>query len=401
MATKFPLNLSKDYVSGWTVQDALREFTQNGVDQETEIPGNTLTINYLQEGQKLTIANKKSVLETSSLLLGKTSKANNNKLIGQFGEGYKIALLVLTRLNKCVTIYNYGNREVWTARFVKARSMGNEEVLTVFVDKQFPWTKVPSNDLIVEIDGITEDEYIEYVDRTLLFQPHFTENVDYLQTSRGRILLSESCYSGKLFVNGLFVSNTTMKYGYDVKPQYLDIGRDRNLVNSFDLQCLTSKMWRETSDDRITQLLLDKCPDVEYLHRDWNTVKVGADSDKELEPIAEKTYEAVAIAYEKDDDNVIYVSNQAELDEVNQMYEEDVRPVIVSEQVKTLVEKSDKYKNKKSAFKKRDMSLGQQYTIWKSKHRYQLDGKAFNELDNIVKQLLKRGGELNEQEIIE
>lgn len=395
MATKFPLNLSKDYVSSWTVQDALREFTQNGVDQETEIADNKLTIEYLQEEQKLTIANKKSVLQTSSLLLGKTSKANNNKLIGQFGEGYKIALLVLTRLNKCVTIYNYGNREVWTARFVKARSMGNEEVLTVFVDKQFPWTKVPSNDLIVEIDGITEEEYIEYVDRTLLFQPHFTENVDYLQTSRGRILLSESCYSGKLYVNGLFVTTTKMKYGYDVKPEYLDIGRDRNLVNSFDLQCLTSKMWRETGDDRITQLLLDKCPDVEYLNESWSSSKYGNEAEKELEPIAEKTYEAVSSAYEKDDELVIYVSDQAELEEAQQTYE-GVKPVVVSKQVKTLVEKSATYQNKKSSLTKRDITLGQQYTIWKSKHRYQLDGKAFNELDNIVKQLLKRGGEVIE-----
>jgi hypothetical protein len=396
MATKFPLNLSKDYVSSWTEQDAYREITQNGIDQETEMPGNKLTIEYFYEEKKLTIANKRSVLQTSSLLLGKTSKANNNKLIGQFGEGYKIALLVLTRLNKRVTIYNYGNREVWTARFVKARSMDNEEVLTVFVDKQFPWTKVPNNDLTFEIEGVTEEEYIQFVDRTLRFQPHFNEKVDYLQTSFGRILLSESCYSGKLFVNGLYVSDTKLKYGYDVKPQYLDIGRDRNLVNSFDLQCLTSKMWSETNDDRITQLLLNKCSDVEYLHKDWNRANLEVDPDEAIKPIAEKTYEAVSVAYEKDDEPIIYVSSQAEIDEVRQTYEH-AQPVIVSEQVKTLVNKSKSYQDKKAGFKQRSVSLQQQYTIWKSKHRYQLDGVAFNELDNIVTQLLKRGGELNEQ----
>lgn len=186
-----------------------------------------------------------------------------------------------------------------------------------------------------------------------------------------------------------------MKYGYDVKPEYLDIGRDRNLVNSFDLQCLTSKMWRETGDDRITQLLLDKCPDVEYLNESWSSSKYGNEAEKELEPIAEKTYEAVSSAYEKDDELVIYVSDQAELEEAQQTYE-GVKPVVVSKQVKTLVEKSATYQNKKSSLTKRDITLGQQYTIWKSKHRYQLDGKAFNELDNIVKQLLKRGGEVIE-----
>ena len=44
-----------------------------------------------------------------------TSKADNKDSIGSFGEGYKIALLVLKRLNYDVTVFN--NEFIWKPEF--------------------------------------------------------------------------------------------------------------------------------------------------------------------------------------------------------------------------------------------------------------------------------------------
>ena len=108
----YELTLTPNYVSDWTFNDALRELIQNGTDQEVLDKENKFQIIYNGKEKTLRLVNQKSVLKINTLLLGRSSKANNEDTVGQFGEGYKIAALVLNRLGKTFTIYNNEKGEI-------------------------------------------------------------------------------------------------------------------------------------------------------------------------------------------------------------------------------------------------------------------------------------------------
>jgi hypothetical protein len=68
-------------------------------------------------------------------LLGTTSKAGNKDAIGSFGEGYKIAMLVLTREEYIVEIDNGEKR--WTPEFEYSRKY--DEELLVIKETKLPY----------------------------------------------------------------------------------------------------------------------------------------------------------------------------------------------------------------------------------------------------------------------
>lgn len=105
--TTYNLNLNKNYCNHWGVWEAIREIIQNGLDQQTTNSDNQVSVDYNQNTKILSISNKNSTLERKTLLLGASNKSEDKDTIGQFGEGYKIALLVLTKLGINVVIKNY------------------------------------------------------------------------------------------------------------------------------------------------------------------------------------------------------------------------------------------------------------------------------------------------------
>lgn len=265
MSSKYELTISSEYVKNWGLFQAIREFFQNSTDEEIQNPDNKSFFSYDSNTQTLSIGNKSSVLNIDSLLLGVTTKTDDSSTIGQFGEGYKIATMVLLRTNHPVTFYNYGAKEVWTTKLVKSRRYGGRLVPTFYVDKNFPWQSVPNNDLTITIENITQEEYETIQESILSLQEDIGRTLN--SQRYGRILL-EKRFKGKIFVSGLYVcENKRLEFGYDITPEYLTLDRDRQTVSDFDLVWHTSRMWSQHTDTpEFKQRFFDEDPyDMFYL----------------------------------------------------------------------------------------------------------------------------------------
>lgn len=100
----YDLSLSRDYVSNWGTQEAIRELLQNAIDSNSN--GHEMYIDYNSNKELLTIGNKYTSIGSEELILGNSSKRNDSSQIGCYGEGFKLALLVLLRNGYKVWINN-------------------------------------------------------------------------------------------------------------------------------------------------------------------------------------------------------------------------------------------------------------------------------------------------------
>jgi hypothetical protein len=370
---KYELTLSPDYVPGWSAIDAVRELFQNALDQEVMQEDNKMFFGYRLRNDNvhiLYVGNKSSVLEAKTLLMGSSTKRTNKDTIGKFGEGYKVATLVLLRLGFKVTFYNYGAKEVWQPRFVKSRRYGGENILTFFINDKWPWEKVPDNNLTIEIEGITPELYKEIVETNL----HLQDVGETIETSYGRILLEER-YKGKVFVNGLWVCNYDQYLlGYDFKPAHINIDRDRKLVSDFDLKWLSSKMWGATSDPRIVELAAKNAADVQYV-----TLHLHQLPYDKLNELYDKAFDDFV---KENGTKAIPVTDQAELENVPSGY----KAVIVPESRQSLVKASKKYvepeKPVKQTFSRRLQDWFDNLSV-----RYEMKGDEVAMFEHILDEL--------------
>lgn len=241
----YELPLGRNYVRHWGMAEAVREIIQNAIDSESPF-------DYELTDDMLRVHSVYTTLSPSTLLLGSTTKAEAVDKIGSFGEGYKIALLVLARNNYKVRMLN-GDR-IWTPRF-KMSNQFDAEVLCI-EDTACPEEK--NEGLTFEVSGLSPGDVASIRESCLMMQ-----NVgEVIDTQFGRILYERP---GKLYVGGLFVCETKLKYGYDVLPRYLRLERDRQTVSGWDMKSRTRDMWFDTERyDEVAKLLEAKTEDVEY-----------------------------------------------------------------------------------------------------------------------------------------
>lgn len=271
---RYTLTISPDYVKDWGVNDAIRELLQNAIDQESLDKDNAKSIDY--DDNSLIIANRNSVLEKSTLLLGGGTK-DGSSTIGQFGEGYKVALLVLLREGYTIQIRNYKAGELWVPKIVNSR-VYNSQVLAIDT-MEYQFETIPTNSLEIIINGIDNAEEI-LQDIWLDFNPPS----EVIRSGKAYIILDLQ-EKGNIYIKGLKVThNPSLSYGYNFDVNVLKIGRDRNIVSGYDLQSELGYIWGKIPVE-YSKLALDliecKAYDTEYCYG-WKLEKPIKDAILEV-----------------------------------------------------------------------------------------------------------------------
>ena len=318
---RFELTIAPEYVASWGFKEAIREFIQNGIDAETENPQHAFELDWNPETEELLLKNKNTSIEIKSMLLGKTTKANNKNLIGQFGEGYKIATLVMNRLGKKVTIHNGKTGQLWKSSIEHSERFDSDVLVFTITESENA-----SRDLNIRISNVTYDE-MDSVGEIWLnaFDEYCCRDV--IKTKYGDILLDEYL-AGGIYVNGLFVQKEpTYKYGYNIKPQYIELDRDRGTVMWYDLRMTSARMITEAafndkiSADEFIQIMKEN-NDIEFAQY-ITTSNVTTLKDK------------IVAAFDKEYPNSIPVRSQREFELVKSL---GGRPVIIAERLADYVD---------------------------------------------------------------
>ena len=232
---KIPLTIKTSYLPTWGVWEGLRELVQNGKDSETELNA-PLTVDWLNNTVR--IENEGCTLPLKALLLGHTTKADDPRTIGKFGEGFKFACLALVRAGHEVKIRT--GEEVWAPSLEDSELFG-EKVLTFDVQGG----RKPSNRVRVEVSGIDKETWQSLKQRFL-----FLSKVkgDRVETPAGTLLMGAD-YIGRIFVKGIYVGqDVSLQYGYDFVDGEID--RDRKMVESYDKQNRIRRIWSEALANR-------------------------------------------------------------------------------------------------------------------------------------------------------
>lgn len=249
MSTRiYDLPLARDYVRHWGLTEAIRELIQNAIDSDSPFE-------YAFMGDTLSITSRFTTLDAKTLLLGTTSKDGVAGKIGSFGEGYKLALLVLTRLNYGISVIN--GDKLWTPSFVHSE-LFDSEILRI--------TEQPvegNQGLTFLITGLHHDDSNAVRESCLFMQPPMT---DVIGTKYGHILPSRP---GKLYVGGLWVCDIKTTYGYDILPQFLKLERDRQTVAEWDLFWMLKNLWLDTKRwEQLADLMEKEVADVRAIEFD-------------------------------------------------------------------------------------------------------------------------------------
>lgn len=323
---RFDLGMSINYCPQWGVVEAVREFFQNGIDEERANEDHKFYWEYDEHTQELVVGNENCKLDTKTLLLGATTKTGKADMIGQHGEGYKVATVVLMRLGKEVVIYNRKANEQWVSKVIKSRRYG-ADVVVFDISKIDFFNRITSCSLVFSVKGITPEEF-ESIRQSNLHLQDKPEGV--IHTKYGDIFTDEE-HSGRLYVGGLLVTRSKYAtYGYNFNPEMVRLDRDRSIMDNIDTQFLCSKTISASQD---VDFILEARSiwDGRYLHFYTSEAK---DNQADL---FDKAYEEFVAQHGED---AIPVSDQ---DTFNRLARNGYKPVLLPDTSYHFISSSTRY----------------------------------------------------------
>lgn len=205
--------ISPDYVSGWGMEQALREVIQEMIDARRKF-GCRGGIRYSRN--RVVVWDDGPGLKRSDLALGKSGKKDDEKLIGQFGEGLKLAALVAARSGRPMKIETKG----FTAVPFIVHDLELECEVLAFQIR--PNSRAKGTRVTVEA---TEGEFVEARSMFLDLNP---------KAKRPAVFLP----GGKIFVNGcLAAEREDLLFTYNLSGSAkLLQNRDRSVLDEYALR---------------------------------------------------------------------------------------------------------------------------------------------------------------------
>ena len=374
MAETYELTLTENYVSDWDFYDAIRELIQNGTDQEILDTSNHFDMIYDPGEKVLQFINATSKLQINTLLLGRSSKTNNSDTVGQFGEGYKIAALVLNRIGKTFTIYNNNKNEVWKSKFVNSKKW-LEKILQFTVTKN----DTDNKGLVIEIGNVTYWEY-EGISDIWLQRYEEKNDVEKIPTMYGEILLNDEL-SGRIFVNGLSVnSKNEMHYGYNFKPKYIKLERDRRTCDDWEMGYVTTRMICEAvlagslSIYEVTKLADMDAKDIYHMSFAYYEENVAKVKELLLQQFDAQYLDSIPVETQE---------------EYNRVKTYGGKPVIVPQPIARMLKDTMRARIKKLSMENLDdiPTVKEQLERWLNAWFGELPGDAIDEFRNILKKM--------------
>jgi len=207
--------LTLNYRSQWKLWEAIREIVQNTLDELEKLPS--------VEGIKRGIVIKDSgrgMTKRQFLLLGISEKDGDNKR-GQYGEGLKIALVILKRMGYKVTVKS----QDWMCEVVLDEIEGEPVIAYDFEQLESPIRGVEFT-----IKGIDQ-----HLVRKMMKNRFLPDNIDTIVNNPrwGKIITGD--YVGKLYSRGIYVQDIEKKsiYGYDLFQ--VTLGTDRQFPSGWSM----------------------------------------------------------------------------------------------------------------------------------------------------------------------
>lgn len=228
------LSITESYVSHWGYWQGVRELLQNAVDtKDYDVIFDIDAIKIISRGGKIPV---------NALLLGKTTKKDDESTIGKFGEGMKLGFLVLKRLGAKIVMNNEG--DLWSPEMVMDETFG-ENVLAVNIEEAV----LPKVEGTVEmtISGLPKEAITEVRSK---FAPCQDREV-VIENSRGKAYKKkgnhEVCH---LFVKGIFVTEVKgrFKFDYDFMPAAFVLDRDRDTASNWEVKHEAARLIKDSPD---------------------------------------------------------------------------------------------------------------------------------------------------------
>lgn len=225
--------IARNYVEDWTVFSAGRELLANALDMSPDA-----TVEYTN-GQCV-ITDKGVGIKRKHFVIGNSEKDKNE--IGMFGEGFKMASLVLAREGRNMEIRTVGTT------YRPALEMSKEFGTEIFCFYYENNDKKQGTEIVFT----ASEKEVEEIKKLFIC---FNKDVNIVDSTPSMDVIDDGV--GNIYVNGLCASKIHGLFSYHIKgDKSLVDSRDRNHIDEAKLNTILREYYETTSNDVVISRIL-------------------------------------------------------------------------------------------------------------------------------------------------